>query len=132
MQEDNNEIDNPDESEQLATCFGGPLDGRDMPIVEPLDCETRYPDIYYESCDMLEGTAAGLFYQKIENEQGEEICHWYAMLVEPDPNTPTLYWKYYAYRGAHPEDAMSRPGGYKSLEQYPVVRPGFPEYEQED
>jgi hypothetical protein len=124
--EDEHEIANPYELGQMVTCVGGPLDGRDMPIEEPLDVETRYPDIYYH--DEL----GGIFYQKTTNEKGEEVCHWYCVLIEQDPKTPTRWWKYYAYRGAHPEDALDRPDGYSPLENYPAVPPGFPQYDQED
>jgi hypothetical protein len=81
----------------MMTCVGGPLDDRDMPVWEPENVEEIYPDIYYE--------APALFYQKVQDDNGVEICHWYAMFQHPDPDRPNRWWNFYAYRGVHAEDA---------------------------
>lgn len=124
---DDHEIANPYELGQMLMCVSGPLDGREMPVEEPADVETRYPDIYYD--DQL---GAAVFYQKSKNENGDEVCHCYCVLIEPDPINPTRWWKYYAYRGAHLEEDVLDKRGCSALEQYPVVPPGFPQYEEDN
>lgn len=81
----------------LLVCVGGPLDGRDIPVFEPDNVEDAYPDIYWE--------APGVFYQKVQDERGAEVCYWYCVFQQPDPKRTDRWWNYYAYRGVHEEDA---------------------------
>lgn len=81
----------------LVACVGGPLDGRDMPVFEPDNIEDTHPDIYYE--------APGVFYQKVQDENGADVCHWYCMWQQPDPKRANRWWNFYAYRGVHDEDS---------------------------
>lgn len=98
----------------LLECVGGPLDGRDMPIFEPDDIEEAYPDIYYET--------PGIFYQKVQDENGEDVCHWYCVFQHPDPERANRWWNFYAYRGVHAEDATLA----EIRDTNPVVPPNVP------
>jgi hypothetical protein len=110
---------NPFEPGQMLECVGGPLDGKEISVEE---CDT-ISDIYYEM--------DGLFYKKVADEKGTEVCHWYAVLIRPDPVTPHRWWKFYSYRGIHPEDAADGDTRH-TFGAFPVIPPGFPQYEQED
>jgi len=81
----------------LMTCVGGPLDGLDLPVFEPDNIEDVYPDIYYES--------PGFLYQKVKDENGADVCHWYLAWQQADPVRANRWWNFYAYRGVHAEDA---------------------------
>lgn len=101
-------------SGSMMECVGGPLDGRDMPLVEPENVEDEYPDIYYE--------AFGVFYQKVKDETGGDVCHWYLVFQCPDPTRANRWWNFYSYRGVHAEDA---PLG-EIRDTNPVVPPNVP------
>ena len=104
----------------LMTCFGGPLDGRDIPVMEPENVEKLYPDIYYE--------APALFYQKVQDENGNDVCHWYCMFQQPDPERSNRWWNFYAYRGVHAEDADVG----DIINSNPVIPLVFPQQEEDD
>ena len=107
-------------SGSMMECVGGPLDGRDMPVVEPENIEDVYPDIYYE--------AAAFFYQKVQDENGNDVCHWYCMFQQPDPERPNRWWNFYAYRGIHAEDADAG----DIINSNPVISPDISSHTQED
>ena len=98
----------------MLECVGGPLDGRDMPVLEPKNAEDVYPDIYYEG--------GGLFYQKVSNDAGDDVCYWYAGFQTPDPALKNRWWGFYAYRGVHAEDAELG----DILDTQPVALPKIP------
>jgi hypothetical protein len=97
--ETNEELEVP-----MMACLGGPLHGQNVPADEP-DEETTaklYPDLYYEH---------GIgFYQKVQNETGEEVCHWYIALTYPDPEVANRWHTVFTYRGVLPEDAADYTG----------------------